>query len=69
MVKFGAVAAFALLSLAGDAMAQKTAKVMPFGASIVTVSGFIPVGIVSVSFSTLLTDPYSDAGATTSRPS
>lgn len=38
MVKFGSVAAFALLSLAGDALAQKTAKVMPFGASIVTVS-------------------------------
>jgi len=36
MVKFGSVAAFALLSLAGDALAQKTAKVMPFGASIVT---------------------------------
>lgn len=36
MVKFGTVAAFTLLSLAGDALAQKTAKVMPFGASIVT---------------------------------
>jgi hypothetical protein len=37
MVKFGAITAFGLLSLAGEAMAQQTVKVMPFGASIVTV--------------------------------
>ncbi|KAH8728672.1 SGNH hydrolase-type esterase domain-containing protein [Phaeosphaeriaceae sp. PMI808] len=36
MVKVGAITAFGLLSLAGQAMAQQTAKVMPFGASIVT---------------------------------
>ncbi|KAF2031562.1 SGNH hydrolase [Setomelanomma holmii] len=36
MVKFGAITAFGLLSLAGHAMAQSTVKVMPFGASIVT---------------------------------
>jgi hypothetical protein len=37
MVKFGAITAFGLLSLAGEVLAQKTVKVMPFGASIVTV--------------------------------
>jgi len=36
MVKFGAITTFGLLSLAGEAMAQQTVKVMPFGASIVT---------------------------------
>ncbi|KAF1919620.1 SGNH hydrolase-type esterase domain-containing protein [Ampelomyces quisqualis] len=35
MVKFGAITAYGLLSLAGEAMAQQTVKVMPFGASIV----------------------------------
>ncbi|EAT84136.2 hypothetical protein SNOG_08968 [Parastagonospora nodorum SN15] len=35
-MKFCSIAVFGLLSLAGDALAQKTIKVMPFGASIVT---------------------------------
>lgn len=37
IMKFCSIAVFGLLSLAGDALAQKTIKVMPFGASIVTV--------------------------------
>jgi hypothetical protein len=41
MVKLCAITAFGLLSLAGQAMAQKTVKVMPFGASIVTVRSTI----------------------------
>ncbi|KAL5117929.1 hypothetical protein ACEQ8H_004248 [Pleosporales sp. CAS-2024a] len=36
MVKLGSIAAFALLSLAGEVFAEKKVKVMPFGASIVT---------------------------------
>jgi hypothetical protein len=37
MVNVGAITAYGLLSLAGQAMAAETVKVMPFGASIVTV--------------------------------
>jgi hypothetical protein len=37
MVQIGSITAFGLLSLASQAMAQTTVKVMPFGASIVTV--------------------------------
>ncbi|KAF1846791.1 carbohydrate esterase family 3 protein [Cucurbitaria berberidis CBS 394.84] len=36
MVKFSAFGAFALISLASQALAQRTVKVMPFGASIVS---------------------------------
>ena len=38
MVKFSALGAFALLGLASQVLAQQTVKVMPFGASIVSVS-------------------------------
>jgi hypothetical protein len=38
MVKLGALTACGLLSLASQAMAQQSVKIMPFGASIVTVS-------------------------------
>jgi hypothetical protein len=37
MVQISSLTAFGLLSLAGQAVAQSTVKVMPFGASIVTV--------------------------------
>lgn len=38
MVKFSTFGALAVLSLASQVLAQQTVKVMPFGASIVSVS-------------------------------
>lgn len=38
MVKFGAFAAFGLLSLVSQTVAAQTVKIMPFGASVVSVS-------------------------------